>query len=425
MGSLGWRMVLALTALALPVAAAAQGEKPNAEVDVVIKTNLRIAPEHTKMYQSMLGMYTRQCLGGLAARPRDGAPAQPEDGAATYRFTVVHAGSILVASAPKIGRPVERDDPSVHYLETQQKGRFQFNLTKWTGRAYESVDKWTSNYSTAHYTVIPAGTGRKDMPKWRKVALMRAYPKAVKRGILDHILPIKVVRTFGGPGGTQNIIVAVANESLWPLKTLKIVIMWPQQQGREACRYHAELNYSGPLMPGEKTTLRGKGTVAGATYHYELTTPMEIAAVPAFDPNRGPLWIRRHVEAMKDEATRSAAARVVERSLGWLTPVEMKATVAALIELLARDAPKGEADVPQGARVLLERIGRPAVPLLADALTHDNPGIRLGAACVFQKIKVTDRAVLSRLRDALKDECEPVRAAAAKALEAGGVKAEE
>lgn len=420
MGSLRWRMTLVLTALALPVAAAAQDRKPNPEVDVLVETNLRIAPEHTEKYKSLLGTYARQCLGGLAAKPRKDAPAQPEDGAAYYRLAVAHAGSIVVANSPKIDRAADRSDGSVRYLLARQKGRFQFDLTRWTGKAYESVDKWTSDFSTVHYTPVSPDMTRSDIPKWRKEALMRAYPNAVKDGILEHILPIKVVRTFGQPGGTQSLVVALANESLWPLKTVKIVILWPKQHGKEAYRYRAELNYSGLLMPTEKTTLRGKGTVMAGAYRYELAMPMQITATPTFDPNRGPLWLRRQVEAMKHSATRSAAVRIMERSLGWLTPVETKTAVSALIQLLARDAPQGEADVPRGARVLLEKIGRPAVPLLADALTHDNPGIRLGAACVLQKIRVTDQTVLSRLRDALKDDCQPVRAAAAKALEASG-----
>ena len=424
MGSFGWRAAWVLAALAVPVAAGAQPTTPDAEVDVVIKTNLQIAPEHTEMYTSTLERYVGICLAGLTGRSAKPAPAEPQDGAAYYRLTVVHTGSVVVATASKISRAVDPDDSSIHYLLAQQKGKYEFELTRWTGTAYESADKWTSDFATSHHTVVAPGLSRAEMAKWRKIALMRAYPEAVKEGILNHLLPVRVLRTYGRAGGTQNVIVSLTNESLWPLKAAKVGVAWSDQKTREPCRYYVELNYAGLLMPGEKTRLEGAGGARRAVYHYEVAMPMEIMVMPTFDPMRGPLWVRRHVEAMKNPAAREAAARVVERSLGRFVPLEMKAAAEALIGLLAHEAPRGETDVPQDVRSLLEQIGQPAVPLLADGLAHANPGIRLGAACVLQKIKVTDRAVLSRLRAALKDACEPVRAAAAKALEASGVKAE-
>lgn len=424
MGSLGWRAVLTLVVLAVASAAAAQGRGPSAEADVVVKTNLQTTPEHTKMYVSTLQRYARMCLAGLTSR-REAAASDPlQDGAAQYRLTVVHAGSVAVGNKAEIGRPMERSSPSVHYLLTRQKGTFGFELSRWTGTAYTSTDKWTSSFATTHQSVIPSGVTRSDISKWRKTAIMRTYPEAVKDGILNHILPIRVVRTVGPPGGEQNVVLAVTNQALWPLKAAKIGITWSDTRPRQAYRYHADLNYSGLLMPGEKTTLQGKAKVWNISYYYELAMPTQITAMPTFDPLRGPVWVRRHVGLMKEAGTRPAALRLVERAMGRLTPLEMKVAAEALIELLAHDAPQSEADVPKDARRLLEQIGQPAVPFLADALAHDNPGMRLGAACVFQKIKVTDPTVIDRLRTALKDACEPVRAAAAKALEAGGVKAE-
>jgi len=423
MGRLGWRAALALAAVAVPVAAAGARGTPVAEVDVVAKTNLRITPEHTEMYVSTLGRYARMCLGGLTPRSVKAA-AQPQDGAAHYRLTVLHTGSVVPASKPKIGRAVERSDPSGRYLLTQQKGKFQFELTRWSGAAYESVDKWTSEFSTIHHTPIPTEVPPSGIPKWQRTAIMRAYPEAVRDGILDHLLPIRVVRTFGPPGGTQNVVLTVTNQSLWPLKGAAIVVSWTDRRARQPHRYRADVRYAGLLMPGETVTLKGAGQVSHVTYYYEFALPLQITAMPTFDPNRGPVWVRRHVASMKDPATRAMGARLIERSLGRFVPTETKAAVEALLDLLAHDAPQTDADVLPEARMLLERIGQPAVPLLADALANENPGIRLGAACVLQKVKVTDRGVLARLQTALKDACEPVRAAAAKALEANGAKAE-
>ena len=422
MGSLGWRAALVIVSLAVPAAAAAQGEGPSAEADVVVKSDVRISPEHTKMYVSTLQRYARMCLGGLTSRSAAASSAPPQDGAAHYRLTVVHAGSVVAGNRAEIGRPTERSSSSAHYVLTQQKGKFEFELSRWTGTAYTSTDKWTSSFATTHQTIIPSGVTRSDISKWRETAIMRTYPEAVRDGILNHLLPIRVVRTAGPPGGAQNVVLSITNEALWPLKAAKIGIMWSDARPRQAYRYHADLDYSGLLMPGEKATLQGSGKVLHIAYYYELEMPTQISVMPTFDPMRGPVWVRRHVELMKEAGTRPAALRLIERSLGRLTPLETKVAAEALIELLAHDAPQSEADVPQDARRLLEQIGQPAVPLLADALAHDNPGRRLGAACVFQKIKVTDRTALERLRAALKDVCEPVRVAAAKALEANGVK---
>jgi len=422
MRRLGWPTALALAALAVPVAAATRRRGPIPEVDVAVKTNLRLAPEHTEAYLATLFSYSRMCLGGLFDRAAKVTSGQMEDGAAHYRLTVVHTGTLVTANSPKVARAVRKDDSSAQYLLTQQKGRFQFDLARWTGTAYESVGAWTSNFATVHHTTVPAGVKRAEMPKWRRTATMRADPEAVKAGILGRLLPVRVLRTTGPPGGTQHVVVSLANESLWPLKTAKVSLAWSDQKSRQPGRYYAELNYAGLLMPGQKTTLRGTGDPRNVSYVYELARPMQITVNPTFDPTRGPVWVRRHTELMKQPASRSAAARVIQRALGRMTPLEMKVVAEALVALLAHDAPRSDADVPQDVRRLLEQVGSPAVPLLADGLTNENPGIRLGAACVLQHIKVTDPAVHSRLRAALKDACEPVRAAAAKALEANGWK---
>ena len=409
--------------LAAAVAASAQQEKSKCELDVVAKTALRIAPEHTENYESLLWEQARECLGGLVAKRGDKPSKRPADGEAYFRLTIQHTGSIAVDKGLKTEAPILANNLQIQYVLTRQKGKCEFRLARWTGSAYETVDQWSSEFTANHFEVVPPDMPQGDLPKWRKISLMRAAPDGVRQGILEHLLPIKVTDSAGTPGSAQAITMTVTNKSPWPLQSAKVVITWCEKTGKETHRYNAVLNHSGLLMPGDSATLTGRGDPLKATYPHELSEPVRIMALPTFDPSHGPMWVRRQVEAMKGVAgePRERAAREVERYIGRMTAAEAQMAVAALMPLLAVDAPKSETDSPEDVRRLLEMIGRPAIPPLTEALKHENAGIRLGAALLFQRLRGSDQPIIDRLREALKDPCEPVRAAAAKALEACGV----
>ncbi|HUU10779.1 MAG TPA: HEAT repeat domain-containing protein [Phycisphaerae bacterium] len=412
-----------LAVLAAAVAAHAQPQKSKRELDVVAKTALRIAPEHTESYESLLWEQARLCLGGLVAKLGDRPSKRPADGEAYFRLTIEHTGTVSVDKALKTEVSLVPNTGSAQYVLTRQKGNCKFRLARWKGKAYETVDEWSSEFTANHYEVVPPGLPQADLPKWRKISLMRAGPDGVRQGILDHLLPIEVIDSSGTPGSAQTIRMKVTNKAPWPLASLKVVIFWCEKTGKKTQRYTATLNHRGLLMPGQAATLTGRGDPVETSYPHELLVPVVITALPTFDPSHGPMWVRRQVEAMKGATgeARERAAREVERYIGRMTAAEAQMAVAALMPLLAVDAPKSEADSPLDVRRLLEMMGRPAIPLLADALKHENAGMRLGAALLFQGLRTSDPAIIERLREALKDPCEPVRAAAAKALQACGV----
>jgi HEAT repeat protein len=96
--------------------------------------------------------------------------------------------------------------------------------------------------------------------------------------------------------------------------------------------------------------------------------------------------------------------------------------VPALLDLIVEPRPAGkesEEDVREAARILLARIGTPALPALYTALSHRNPMLRASAVRVIGRLTHEREAAihaLPELRKALQDKEAAVRAEAANAF---------
>jgi HEAT repeat protein len=96
--------------------------------------------------------------------------------------------------------------------------------------------------------------------------------------------------------------------------------------------------------------------------------------------------------------------------------------VPALLNLIAEPRPAGqqtEEDIREAARILLARIGAPALPALHTALSHRNPILRANAVRVIARLTREREAAiqaLPNLRKALQDTVAAVRAEAADAF---------
>jgi len=273
-----------LASLSVRSLAAPPAGGPGAELDVMVDTNLRVSAEHRKAYLERMLELARGCLGGLVPpRVRDPATSPPE-GAARYRLFIRHQGTVRVEQTASPAQTVGPAPAGVMKLTARQKGKFIFRLAKWTGSGYPTLDTWSSEFGTAHVVPVAPGATADDMTFLRNEALLAAMPDAVSRGILDRILPIRLAATSGDPGKPKAYTVTVENRSRWPLRKLKIEMVWCEQAGKNRYRYCAEPQYDGLLAPGKKAELKGTAGLAPSPLAWDYTLPIQTMATPTFAP---------------------------------------------------------------------------------------------------------------------------------------------
>jgi len=264
--------------------APAQAGPAAPELDVVVRTSLLTTPEHLKAYKAALQKLAEKCFGGLVVPGGREPDATPKDGLARYRLTIEHKGTVAVGSVPEVAKGRGDQYVGVGQLETKQKGEFLFRLGRWSGSAYPAVDTWSSTYGASHFLMVDRDTPPEATAEIRSNALLLAMPDAVTRGILDHILPVRLAGTAGDPGKNQAVKVSVENKSLWPLRKLAVTVTWSDLAQPRRYRYQAELLYEGRLAPGKQAVLVGTGTLLPAEYQWEYDLPAEIKAEPTFEP---------------------------------------------------------------------------------------------------------------------------------------------
>ena len=263
------------------------GQAQAAELDLVVETNLCRSPQHTKAYLEAMRDYARKGLGGLVAvQPRDPA-TPPKDGAAPYRLFIRHTGGVEVeevtAPANGVGGPAD----GVRQLVARQKGTFTFRLAEWTGSGYPTVDQWSSRFVMSHYVAVARHVTPEAMSGYRREVLMLAMPEAVTRGILNHILPIRLAEVSGGPAARKTCTVTVRNRSRWPLGKLTAKVIWCEKVAEGRYRYEAKPQYDGRLAPGKEIALKSTAVLAPSQIDWEYDLPTQIEAVPTFVPTGG------------------------------------------------------------------------------------------------------------------------------------------
>lgn len=399
-------------------AAAAVADKP--ELDVVVKTAMRVAPKHTEAYAAALRTNVERCLQGLVD-PAASTTDVP-DGAAYFRLYVEHTGTVKVANATSKERLASDSDWAGVFLGAQESGAYRFRLARWTGSRYVPVDQWTQPIAEEHFLPVGESVSTKEIGTYRTSALMQVMPYYVGEALLSRLVPIRFVKATGVPGVAQTVTVAIQNRSPWPVMSVRARIEWPDQKVKGKFRYEAEVSHNETLMPGQQATVTGKGALMDARFRWQMQAPIRIEALPVFDPTHGPEWISRQVAALKgkDAAARKERLDVLAGQADAMTAEESAAVVVAALGLLAHDAPTSDADVPADVVASLVQFGGKAPASLAEGLKNDNPGIRLGACLALAQVEIKDKAVLTRLRAMLNDKCEAVSKAAAKTLEASG-----
>jgi len=273
-----------LASLSVRSVAAPAAGGPAAELDVVVDTNLRVTAEHRKAYLERMLELARGSLGGLVPTQMHDPATPPPDGAARYRLFIRHQGTVQVEQTASPAQTVGPAPGSIMKLTARQKGKFIFRLAKWTGSAYPTLDTWSSEFGTAHVVPVSADATADDMTFLRNEALLAAMPDAVSRGILDRMLPIRLAETSGDPGKTKAYTITVENRSRWPLRKLKIEMVWCEQAGGNRYRYCAEPQYDGLLAPGKKVELKGTARLAPSPLAWDYTLPIQTMATPTFAP---------------------------------------------------------------------------------------------------------------------------------------------
>ncbi len=412
-------------------AAPGPGADDKPELDIVVKTSLRVTPQHTEAYLAAMRAGAEECLGGLV---QPGAPAAaPADGAARYRLLVEYVGTVKVAPAvmyEQATRSASRAMTEGHrtadvegaFLSSKQTGNFRFQLTKWNGTKYIPVENWTVPYADTYHHPVDKAVSNKEMGPYRNAALMKTLPDGLPDALLGHLLPVRIVKSAGSPGTAQTVTLSVQNRSPWPLKKLDARLEWSDERSKDRYRYAVEIAHSGLLMPGKQVILTGKGEPMEVTWVWEAQQPARLRAAPLFDPTRGPEGIARLVAVMKgkDAEGRKQGLDSIKALIPEMTPEEAEASVDNLATFLASDAPTAEADLPADVLQTLLEVGRKSAVAFAGALRHENPGVRLGACCVLEQLQVSDKAILTRLRSMVNDKSEVVAKAASKALTAAG-----
>jgi hypothetical protein len=393
--------------------------EPTAEIDVVAKSGLRMAPGHTQAFDEAMRRNAEQCLAGVVDTS---GKVDPPDGAARYRLQIQYAGTIAMGNATSSEPVLDDKDYVGIFLKSQEKGAYKYTLLKWAGTKYTTVESWGSNVARLHYYPLPERVNNREVVAYREKALMEIMPIDEGPGLLSRLLPIRLAGETGVPGGEKAITVTVQNKSMWPLKQLSCTLEWPDSRARGRYRYRGDVVYNGLLMPGEQTTLKGKGMMTPARFKWEFEQPMSIDAHPVWDADRGPSWVERLVESMKGKAAdeRSAAVAALGSAAPPLVASETAVAGPGLVALFAAEDPKGPDAVPADIVGLLVRLDKAAVPALIDGVKDADTGVRLGSVVTLGRMKLVDRAALTRLRDALRDKAPVVADAARAALEANG-----
>jgi hypothetical protein len=412
-------------------AAPGLGAADKPELDIVVKTSLRVTPQHTEAYLAAMRAGAETCLGGLV---QPGAPAgAPADGAARYRLLIEYAGTVKMAPAviyEQATRSASRAMTEGHrtvdvegaFLSSKQTGNFRFQLTRWNGTKYVAVENWAAPYADTYRLPVDKAVSNKEMGPYRNAALMKTLPDGLTDALLGHLLPVRIVKSSGSPGTAQTVTVSVQNRSPWPLKRLDARLEWSDERSKDRYRYGVEITHSGLLMPGKQVILTGKGEPMEVTWCWEAQQPARLQASPLFDPTRGPEGISRLVAGMKgkDAEGRKQGLEALGVLAPEMVPEESAAAVDGLAMFLSHDAPTAEADLPQDVLRTLVEVGRKSAAAFTGALRHENPGVRLGACWVLEQLQVSDKAILARLRSMVNDKSEAVAKAAAKALTAAG-----
>jgi len=284
------RRTVTVAAVLLPLAAGVSADSAAApaaaakvaELDIAVETNLRVTAEHRKAYLTTMLELARECLGGLVPPQMRDPATPPADGAARYRLFIRHQGTVRVEETASPAQTVGRTPGVIMKLTARQKGKFIFRLAKWTGSGYPTLDTWSSEFGTAHVVPVPSDATADDMAFLRNEALLTAMPDAVSRGILDRILPIRLAATSGQAGKPKAYTVTVENRSRWPLRQLKVEVVWCEQARGHRYRYYAEPRYDGLLAPGKTTELKGTATLAPSPLAWDYTLPTQIRAMPTF-----------------------------------------------------------------------------------------------------------------------------------------------
>lgn len=397
----------------------AAGDKP--ELDIVVKTAMRVAPKHTEAYAAALRTNAERCLQGLVD-PAASVTADPPEGAAYFRLYIEHTGTVKVANATSKERLATESDLAGLFLGAQETGAYRFRLAKWTGARYVVVDQWLQNIVEEHFLPVGESVSNKEIGTYRTSALMQVMPYYVGEALLSRLVPIRFVKAAGAPGAAQTVTVAIQNRSPWPVASVRARIEWPDLKVKGKYRYEAEVSHDEPLAPGQQATVTAKGALTAARYRWQMQAPMRVEALPVFDPSSGPEWIARQVAGLKgkDAGARQQRLDALAGQVDTMTAEESAAVVGALLGLLAHDAPTGEDDLPADALATLVPFGVKAPAALAEGLKSDSPGVRLGACLALAQAEIKDKAVLTRLHALVNDKCEAVGKAAAKVLEANG-----
>lgn len=256
-----WARILVVFSVCVPLVAFAAAQEPEYDVDIVASTNLSVSKEHTAAYLSGLASEGEAAFSSLRVRMYE-PEEKPKDGAAHYRFSVEHKGTVTVGSTMTSRGGFPKSDiktfangkrldivvgtdfkyhQTMWYLPVSHKGTLAFKFQKWDGSAYKVLESWSITAPDADEVAEAKGMlqvadlvqdGNKvkiDLkPKCPKTlaqakndALMKLMAGEFSRSIHSKFAKGTVAKTKADGSGMAEVEVLVENKSPWPLKQAK------------------------------------------------------------------------------------------------------------------------------------------------------------------------------------------------------------